>query len=382
MSIIEDDTERYKHLLSNLTKAYAYSPSALLLFRQVTHFITTVVQDDKCKRKKPHDTHLHDLLCHFSMAYVPIPMERDLRKHGELVNSSPVIGEGSNGRVYGSGLFEGNPIVTKTKKKWSNHTIYDIYINFVVLNSFLLQNTLVHHLIPSYGMFLCSTNEDGTEICLPPKKQEHLFLVQKKLDGDTVSTHLPYMTLIQYTAMFKELMRALISLEQSPYQLYHTDLHCGNVMIQSGSDGVLHPVLLDFELCSFTVQDESGQPHRYRLNSLENKYCGKEQIMSGGHDLILFLAHTCVITKSVNPHIHKLTLAHLQTLFQNFWIKKNKGFTVTPGMFYKSTQRWIFQLLMDAEEKLSGKEKEEVHRHNMEELKTMTYASIYQRLNI
>ena len=374
-----NEKERYTYLLDQLTQTYKYSSSALLLFRHVTDFVTTVVQDDKCLRKQSHDNRLHDILCNFSMAYVPIPLEQDLVKHGKLVNSSPVVGEGSNGRVYKSGLFEGNPIVTKTKKKWSNHTIYDIYVNFVVLNSFLLKGELTYHLVPSYGMFLCSTNEDGSEICLPPKKQEHLFLVQKQLQGTTLASQLSTMKLDKFIRIYKELFHILITLEKSPYQLYHTDLHCNNIIISKGDDGHSHPILLDFELCSFTVKDEKNKPHRYRLNSLENKYCGDEHVMSGAHDIILFLAHCSAFN---NDEIHDYVMNHLHTLFQPFKKTKHSGFNLTSRSFYSSKDRWIFQILMDAEAKVADKDREEVHRHNIQELKAMTYQEIYNRLGL
>ena len=178
-----DHPNQTTQLLDQLTRSYHYSSSAYVLFRKLTTFITTVVQDDACRKKKPHETRLHDVLCEFSMAYVPIPIGDQLTHHGDLVNQKPLLGSGTNGNVYKSGTFDGNPIVTKTKKKWSHHTIYDIFINFVIINSFLLRKELEHHLIPSYGLFLCTTNEDGTEICVHPSKQEHLFLVQKEIKG-------------------------------------------------------------------------------------------------------------------------------------------------------------------------------------------------------
>ena len=168
MSSSEEERTRTHRLLDQLTKSYTYSSSTMILFRHLSEFISTIVQDDICLRRKSHENRLHDLLCEFSLAYVPVPLKDQWKTHADLVNKRPMIGQGSNGSVFQSGTFEGNPIVTKTKKKWSNHTIFDIYINFVVLNSFLLRNELVHHLIPSYGLFLCTTNEDGTQICLPP----------------------------------------------------------------------------------------------------------------------------------------------------------------------------------------------------------------------
>jgi len=349
----------------------------MILFKQITEFISTIVQDDICLRRKSHENRLHDILCQFSIAYVPVPIENQLQKYGSLVNNKIVLGEGTNGRVYKSGLFEGNPIVTKTKKKWSDHTIYDIYVNFVIINSFLLRNQLQYNLIPSYGIFLCSTNEDGTEICLPSSKQKHIFLVQKEIKGSTLSKYLPTITVSRFKEILGELLQVLIIFETSPYQLYHADLHANNIIMAYGEDQIEHPVLLDFELCSFTVMDEKKKPHRFRLNSVENKYCKKEYIKSGAHDIILLLAHTSVFR---NPELHHYCMKLLHVLFNEFWKDIHVPFVISAELFKSQYHRWIYDLLYECEEKLYEPNKTMVHNHNISVLKKMTYQFINDSL--
>lgn len=371
-------TDRAKELLQQLTKQYNYSESSLLLFRQLTDFLTTIVQDDICLRKKSHENRLHDLLCEFSMAYVPVPVEAEWIQHGKLVNGKKMIGEGSNGRIYKSGTFAGNPMVTKTKKKWSNHTVFDIYINFVILNSILLSGKLTDNLIPSYGMFLCNINEDGTEICVKPSKQQHIFLVQKEVKGKTLASYLKTMPLDSFKQITHELFSILIHMESTSYKLYHTDLHCGNIMI-ADDDESKHPILLDFELCSFSVSDENGKPHRYRLNSLENKYCNKDHVLSGAHDAILYFAHASAFE---NASLRAYCLETFRKIGSYYWTDVDTPMVLSMNSIRKSTDRWLFQMLMDAEDKLPNDKKKIVHEHNIKQLRTMTYQWIMDTIGL
>jgi serine/threonine protein kinase len=374
-----DESNRIKHLIDQLTRSYTYSKSTHVLFRQLSTFITTIVQDEACLKKKPHETRLHDILCEFSMAYVPVPMGQQLYEHGKLVNKKPLVGTGSNGNVYKSGVFDGNPIVTKTKKRWSNHTIYDIFINFVIINSFLLRNEFIYNLIPSYGLFLCTTNEDGTEICVHPSKQEHLFLVQKEIKGFTLSHHIRTLSLQRFTQIIKEVSLVLLELESSPYQLYHMDLHLNNIILVRGEDRIEHPVLLDFELSSFTVKDEEGQPHRYCLNSVENTYCDGDHLLSGVYDFVLFFSHASVFN---NPAIQDYCKTQLAILFDGLWQDVNVPFQITPDTFIHSNQRWLYNLLHQTEESLSVENRMIVHTHNMEVLRNKTYRSVINQLGL
>ena len=368
------------NLLYQLTKKFNYSPSTMILFKQLTKFISDVIQDETCMNKQSHENHLHDLLCNFSFTYTHIPTKsEELQKHAALVNNKKLLGEGTNGRIYKSGIFQGNPIVTKTKKKLSNHTIYDIYVNFVIINSFLLQNQLEYNLIPSYGIFLCSTNENGTEICLPSSKQKHIFLVQKEITGTTLSKQLPTITVERFKEIVTEILHVLITFENSVYRLYHTDLHASNIIMAYGDDHKEHPVLLDFELCSFTVMDEENKPYRFRLNSVENKYCNKEYITSGAHDIILLFAHASAFR---NPDLHTYCMKSLYILCKDFLKDINDPYVISADLFKNQYHRWIYDLLYECEEKLQEPTKSIVHKHNIKILKKMSYQFIKVQLEL
>jgi hypothetical protein len=377
---MSDAKERTQQLLEQLTKKYHYSDSTMVLYQKLTEFISTIVQDDICMKRKSHENRLHDLLCNFSFAYVPIPMEEQLQHHGSLVNHKRMIGQGSNGRIFKSGVFEGNPIVTKTKKRWSEHTIYDMFVNFVIINSFLLQQQFENYLIPSYGIFLCSTNDDGTEICVPTSKQEQMFLVQKQVIGLTLSKYLHYMTLQRYKSMLKELSTVLIVFEESVYQLYHSDLHAGNIIMAIGNDRTEHPVLLDFELSSFTVIDDSNPtPYRFRLNSVENTYCKNDYIKCGAYDFILLLAHT---TAFDNEQLEEYCMNGIQLLCRDLWEDDHVPLRITKEVLADQENRWIYQLLYTIESQLPDETRTIVHAHNIDVLGRMTYRHCSQLLQL
>jgi hypothetical protein len=245
----------------------------------------------------------------------------------------------------------------------------------------ILDKQFEHNFIPTYGLFLCPTNEDGTEICLPIHKQEHLFLVQSKIKGDTFATHLHRgMTLERFQEIVHELFHVLISLENSSHKLYHTDLHCSNIIMHTGTDGEEHPLLLDFELCSFEVVDTTKkpvQPHRYRLNSIEHIYCKHEHVLSGAHDLILLFSNSLAYKN--NKAIQEYTLDILQRVCSEFLVTRGKSLQVSQSFFSESTKhRWIFSILTEEEEKINDvKEREYVHQYNLGVMRKMTYHYLF-----
>jgi hypothetical protein len=210
-------------------------------------------------------------------------------------------------------------------------------------------------------------------------KQEHLFLVQQKMEGETFAKHLQKgMTLDRFQMIVQELFVVLIALEKSPHQLYHTDLHCSNVMLTIGEDGVEHPILLDFELSSFAVKDKY-QSHRFRLNSLEHKYCKHDHILSGAHDLILLFSNSLAYK---NKDIQEYTLNVLERVCEKFLVAKNQPLEVSKSFFSaRKEHRWIYSILQEAEEQLSNeKEREWVHQHNLSVLGKMTYSYLQRYL--
>jgi hypothetical protein len=130
--------------------------------------------------------------------------------------------------------------------------------------------------------------------------------------------------------------------------------------------------LIDFELASWTLTDETGNPHRYKLNSEENKYCGSDTVFTGAYDAILLLTSSVYATK--NPEIQEYCMSRLQS----FSFKKNKTDYLewTKDLFLKNSNRWIYRLLKDTEDSLPQEERKMVHEFNIEQLRYWTMHQI------
>ena len=369
----EGERERAKKIFRSLTNDKR--PSVKILYEHIEKFLFTIIQDDLCLTHSPHGNHLHDLLCQFSFAYIATPLKNQLDHHGALVNGKSVLAKGSNGRVYDSGKFEGNPIVTKTKKKVTEHTIYEVFLHFVVLNKYLLEG-IMDNVVPSYGLFVCGSNSDGTEVCAVGSNVlpgEHLFLVQQKINGVTLLKHLEKnISVDAFQTLTKKVFEVVGIFEASEYQLYHMDLHAGNIMIVEN-----RPVLIDFELACWTLVDSDGKKHRYRLNSEENKYSGSETILTGAYDAVIYFSSCLHTTK--NKEIQDYCLKKLEAIF-TFQSSSNKGFIVSPELVKVHSNRWLYRLLKNAEDKLSGNELKKVREHNLAQLRYWTIQRIQELL--
>ena len=360
------EKERAKKMFMNLTNDKR--PTVRLLYEMVSEFIFTIVQDDICLSNQYHENSLRNILCHFSFAFVPIPLKNQLEHHGSLVNKKKVLATGSNSRIYNSGLFEGNPIVTKTKKKWTEHTIYEVFINFVIINTILLEGQLTRHLIPSYGLFVCGSNKDGTEICVNNGQilpGEHIFLVQLYIEGDTLSKRLDKsMSLSEFKSIIKVVFDVMLFFEKSIYQLYHMDIHGGNIILSGNNI-----YIIDFELASWTLFDKNGSPHRYRLNSVEHKYCEKDIILTGAYDVLFLMISSAVHEK--NKEIQEYCMSKIQSIYSHLWKDENTPYQPTLSLFSKNSNRWMYHVLLENEKKLKDT-RQKVHQYNIQQLNKMT----------
>jgi serine/threonine protein kinase len=91
---------------------------------------------------------------------------------------------------------------------------------------------------PSFGSW-------GTDI------NPSLYLIQERIHGMTLYEYVkqPEFTLDVCQRIIKQVWTTLIALSVSPYQLYHNDLHGGNIMVKP--DGTI--VILDWGLSRFTI---------------------------------------------------------------------------------------------------------------------------------
>jgi len=161
----------------------------------------------------------------------------------------------------------------------------------------------------------------------------------------------------------------MLFFEKSVYQLYHMDMHGGNIILSEN-----HIYIIDFELASWTLQERNGTPHRYRLNSVEHKYCGKEIILSGAYD-VLFLLISCAVHK--HKEIKDYCMTMIQSIYQLFWKDENVPFSVSIDMFTKKENRWLYYVLLEAE---TAVKKQVVHTHNVSQLNKMTVEWFLQHI--
>jgi hypothetical protein len=198
--------------------------------------------------------------------------------------------------------------------------------------------------------------------------------------GFTLSKYLHYIPLYRYKSILKELSTLLIAFEESPYQLYHTDLHASNIIMAIGNDGKEHPVVLDFELSSFTVIDESNPtPYRFRLNSVENAYCKKDHVKCGAYDFILLFAHTLAFE---NDNIEEYCMNGIQLLCRELWEDDGVPLRITKELLAEQEHRWIYELLRIIESRLPDATRDIVHAHNIDVLGRMSYRYCSQLLQL
>jgi len=158
------------------------------LVDELTEFLSTVVQNEQCLRPQATSSEqesgtLSELLCTTSIAFVPHPVtESELRKNGLLIKGKKPMAAGTYGRVYEQ-IMDGHPIIVKTPLLFREESIRELYLQYVVINTILLQGRLKDHLIPSYGFFTCSSDVSSVH---KEKKTEPLTICKRS--GGMINT--------------------------------------------------------------------------------------------------------------------------------------------------------------------------------------------------
>jgi hypothetical protein len=203
--------------------------------------------------KGDSDLTLDDIMCNFSTAYVPEPVAvEEMKKNGELVNDKPILGKGHNGIIVDSGLFKGNPLITKLLIRNTGYFIYEIIVNMIIINNILLSGKASRHLVPTYGLFKCPkkvTYKQDYKItaCKQGEGSDSYFLVQQKIKGKTLGSFLATLTVDRLKNILVQILSTLIILEESEYKLNHNDLHTNNIMIDDSDNAYI----IDMGLASF-----------------------------------------------------------------------------------------------------------------------------------
>lgn len=333
-----------------------YNLDQLLLIDKIISFLTEL-QKKGCQTKNV----LHNLICDFIVMYTPLPT----KQHQQFIVFDKKIGSGSYGNIYDSGDFEMMPIVTKSSTKFREDTIKEIFVNVVIINSLLL-TTHSNHLIPTFGIFICShrySRKKLVSICETKNEFPNIHLVQLKITGKTLYKVLKKnISLSWFKKMLSQILSILIDLEKSKYNLYHRDLHTGNIMID---DATMSPYVIDFGLASFEI----------KVNDKQIEYCYTDEILYNGrriksaaYDVVALLCSCYQDTENQEIKIYCKKILH--SLCGSLWSAENK----TVDLLELETYH-LYSQLYRAENLLSLDEMERVHQHNMDIINSITYSS-------
>lgn len=388
--------------LRTVLQSYYTGNNNEILIEELSHFLSTIVQNDKCMlaKKNTNETQkLQELLCSTSLTFVPHPVtEKELEQNGLLINGRKPLASGTYGRVYEQ-VMDNQTIVVKTPLTFREDTIRELYVQYVIINTILLYKKITNHLIPYYGFFICSSDvdeihsKDKTHPITICKKSGGglLHTIQHKIDGVPLLTYLrtSNYSFYIYRTIMKELFLTLISLESSPYCIHHNDLHTSNVMVANH-----HPVLLDWGLTSFITKETAFCP------SKEHRYHSEANLHTGACDAYLLfygmLYHIVKSSSESSEHIVKDLLIVITKLSQLFYEEKNEKIQplemqlqqyvhsfenklVHNGkhLFEIKERLSFYVILHDLEEHTSTEEnRTKIHELHVEQLRKTTYATI------
>jgi len=324
----------------------------------------------------PVDVALYTMLNRF-LKHFPV---QPTVSNSVLVNIKKFIKKGSYGNIYYTDSFDGVPLITKLVRNFETNVVRELFINYIIINSILLSGIGTHHFVPTYGIFICQHAflkssrliKKLTGVCNKNSNDDmdrkpNLHMVQERIDGDTLDTLLKEnsLTCIEFHRIVCSILKSMILLEESPYRLYHSDLHCGNIMI----DQQKNVYIIDFGFCSFTYKGV-----RYRTNFLEREY-SSIPIYSAAYDITFLLIHSYQHTE--HPGIQKYIKVLLKSIiFDVFWQDVNKPLSES----YKDS--WLYDILYRKEKLLSAAKRKIVHQHNMEAFNNITYRSIYELISV
>lgn len=228
------------------------------LVHGLVQVFNNVILDETCRNGGTHGTSfgqkLHDIMCQFATHY-SFPPDYSTQ---QLTSYEP-FADGNYGTVFTS-TFNNKPILTKTTKTFNVDMIREVFINMVMINSFLLHDQLIDNLVPTIGMYVMQNDN-----VVPP--EWHINMVQIQIDGTTLHDRLIKngITVEQLKHVIGQLFSTLTILQESPYHIRHNDVHTKNVIVTTTNQAYL----IDFGLATFTY----GRFFELREdNTLENHY--------------------------------------------------------------------------------------------------------------
>lgn len=233
------------------------------LVHALTELFSTVILDKTCRNEQSHGEsfgeQLHDLMCSFATKHsVHAKSFEETTQNSHLIECQP-FADGQYGTMYQT-TFLDKPILTKTTKTFNIDMIREVFVNLVMINSFLLHNQLQHHLVPTIGMYVVPQFSGN-------QQELYINLVQLCVDGDTLYNRLIKngITLVQLKEVIGQIFSTLTILHESPFNLRHNDVHTKNIIITTTNQAYL----IDWGLATFTY----GRFYDLREdNTLENHY--------------------------------------------------------------------------------------------------------------
>jgi len=260
------------------------------------------------------------LICKINEIFKIIPLDdKESKQNQDNITTffSKKFGEDSanmNGDVFVGNLFGIKDDLTnliKIPKTKSNYTddenlnrqlnlIREAYINFVIINNFILENPKLNNLIFTFGLLFTPNCKNENGICT---EQFNINLIQQTLTKakslkEIIEENIDLSTFVNY---LNQIFNQLSLLEESEFKLIHGDLHYENILISNDK-----AYIIDWGDSSFIYNKE-----RFRsINNYEYLYFKSEKdinIKTGLYDLYVLLG-TCLSlkNKNINDFINKL----------------------------------------------------------------------------
>jgi len=268
--------------------------------------------------------------------------------------------KGKHSTILDCGIWNDHPIIVKVPRYEQYEWTMECLIQCHVLHHLISQG--IPNLVETYTLLHCPSPIRKHSGLLHDSTPPVPMLVQRHIKGKSLHFYVMEQcySWSHVTNWLIQLFTLLLWLEASPYQLYHNDLHLGNIMIEDETDTVY---LVDFGCAECTIDTNR------RTQSLPDKYkyCGSRHhassLLSGASDMYMILQQ---LSHSPCPEVAEIALVKCKALLNHFDVSD-----VNPSI-------WLYTLLDKEESKRSGHEKETLHSYHMTVLSTMTYSYCIQ----
>lgn len=271
-----------------------------------------------------------------------------------------ILVKGKNSTILDCGIWNDIPIIVKVSHNESKEWITECDIQCKIIPHLL--NHGIKNIIETYGIISCLSPIHKKSGLQHDIVQPSTMMIQRNIKGYTLHSYVidKAYSWDQLTNWLLQLFTLLLWFEASPYQLYHNDLHLGNIIVETETNMVY---VVDFGFSECTIgpnQRTQSLPDKYR-------YCGTREkaslLLSGASDMYMLLHQL-----SYSPHQEVATIAS----------SKKKEFMNHFSISSTIKSNWLYTLLYKNEATQNEKEREKVHHYHMNVLSTMTYSYCIQ----